>query len=373
MNELTHHERVERVRDGDWFGAGLWRESGLYHRHPDVVRLAMEALAKIATPAWFLAELHAQTPHPLVWPLLYPHPISFWPAFSVGHDLHTLGDPRPMPQRDGERPLVDRLLDRAEVRGAVAELAAAALIHRAAIPFTWFPVEGGELELGGGPIRLVEVKYPQYASESADHDMRSSFALSLELQARYPDLVVWFSLKHDLADGLGAKRRRARWEEIRKEVLDAVEVITTTVDLPFSQQLSVGKIFAGRTIDELHGLGATSDGLALDEHLETRHVIRSVLNRAIGQLPAGAPALVYLQGTRLTPHLVAAIEKRLSRLGAEHPRVAAVVVRGASFTPDDVVPAEYGDVIRNPAAPDLGDDRVVDALLGDHLSGLRAR
>lgn len=192
-NALSNHIR-SRFPAGDWFGAGDWTNEELARREPKLVTVAMQRLAELATPTWFLSQMDTENlSHPLVQALCGGGYLMFWPVFRVGNDLAAL---------DGQIPedLRNRLLNAAEFEGAMAELGAAARLRRSGVRFVWYPPEGGEFGVEDGAIRYVEVKRPRRQSDRAEHELGLLFEIGLQLHEAANGLSVSFALKRDLAD-----------------------------------------------------------------------------------------------------------------------------------------------------------------------------
>lgn len=340
----------------------------------------METLATLATPDWFLEEAKKWctianggrvSSHPIVLGMLHPDYLSFWPVFSLGDDLHTLNNVRPIPSRPRERPLAERLLEAGEFRGAAGEIAAAARLRRGGVRFEWYPPEGGDFSIQGDAIRFVEVKRRSYVSEAASSELNRYPELRAAIAAAVPGYEIEFALEPMQADGLGTRARGEQWNRITLELVSAAQELVGSQSVPGRCDRPLGTLWIGHSRDELMAIGAGTGGLALDEKAEARRALRSVVNNAISELPAGGRAVIYLEWPGARPEFELAVRKRLSHLTANEAIVTAVVLRGTIGMPGEIVPREWTRVIENPSMVDEAESAVVRALSTDHLARLQ--
>jgi hypothetical protein len=293
--------------------------------------------------------------------------LPFWTAFSVGHDLAALRATIPDVLRA-------RLLNVNEFRGAALELSAAAHLARGGVRFDWFPQEGGEFRVHDDELRYIEAKRPQYESDGARAEMTLINDVGRALQDAAPGLAVAYALRPELAEEMPrSQRRQLTVESFAPRFIKAIRQMIETGDVPGRRALPIGTVWLARTQEEMRELRAGGyGGLYLDNEHEAGRVVRSVINRAIRQLPGGQPSLIFLDWGAATAEFGKTVERRLSSLTKSDPAIAAVLIRTARFTPRDVVPEESAWLIENPALPGLAArSAAVEALRTDHLHDLR--
>jgi hypothetical protein len=385
MDSRTVRLLDERVPNGDWYRAGKWRDTHLYREHPKRVERSMAALSQLATPKWFREEAEKfctiedgdrVSNHPIIHAMLSLDYISFWPIYCLGDDLAALGNELPgrNPRRRRERPVRERLLDDTEQRGAAGELSAAALLRRAGVHFTWFPDEGGEFLIRDDSVEFLEVKRPLFGSDRVTDDMHRLFRLRDNIQATVPGYSIEFSLQHDLADSLTERKRKSLWVRIAGEFTSAARQAVHDGSLPVCVELPVGTLWVARNAEELAAMGAGCMGLAFDENHEAQRVIRGPIKAALNQLPPGRCAMIHLEWSGMRPEFGTALERRLDGLDDRAPKIAGVVVRGATLHPGEIVPRAWTQLIENKRMPGLArSSAVYRALAVDHHADLRVR
>ena len=381
MNERAYNDIVSKVPNGDWLRAGHWKKNPVYQRYPDAAQQAMETLATLATPEWFLLEAEKwctivdgrRAPlHPILMSQLHPDPLSFWRIFSVAYDLLTLENIRPIPARPRERPLADRLLESNEFTGVASELSAAARLKRGGIQFDWYPLAGGDLLVQGDVPLFVEVKGRSFVSDAVTQEITKYHELRFAISSIAGDCAIDFVLEPTQADGLSSRARSELWKRIMSEFVLAAQMLVEKATFPARHDLpSIGTLWIGRSRDEILGIGAGTGGLALDERAESRRAIRATINTAIGELPPAEPAVIYIEWSGARPEFEQALRQRLERLDHTEPRVTAVVIRGGGFVAGEGIPHEWHHVIEAPS-PEGATSAVVSALCGSRLDALDA-
>lgn len=369
INERRRARLEADFPGGDWFTAGQWRETPLFARAPALIERAMRALAALAEPAWFTAQVLADTAaprHQLAVALMDTGYVGNWPAIATGLHLEAVGS---IPEK-----LRQRLLDPAEFPGAASELGAAAALRMHGLTFDWFPTEGGEFFIHGDPIRYVEVKRPQYSSERAEAEVSNLSRLWQSVGAAFHGFRVSCHLRPDLMDGLSTRQRADfDWNQLERQIVEALEHLRDAGQVPARQELSIGTIWIARSQDELHKLGGGGyGGFYIDERHETDRVVRNAINRAIRQLPRGQPSVLALDWGAATVGFGDVVARRLGHLRDSQPALAGVIVRRAAFSPRDIVPEHGCWVIGNPNLIDLlRSSPAAAALAADRYAALR--
>lgn len=369
MTEDLRKELAVRFAGGDWHAAEAWRTEALAERHPEVVAEAMEFLRRLASPAWLAEEVGARRfQHPLARSLCQGGCLTFWTAFAVGHNLAALR---------GEIPdvLRGRLLQVREFGGAEHELSAAALLARGGVGFDWYPEEGGEFRLQDDPIHYIEAKRPTYQSKQAFAELDLMNDLGRILRDAAGGRAVAYALRPDLAATMPRSRRRQlSAAALAPEFLDALTEMIRIGDVPGRRELPSGAVWIAHNDQEMRDMRAGGySGLYLDNAHEAERVLRSNVKKAIRQLPAGHPSLIFMDWGAANAEFGSVVQRRLSRLTPADPMVTGVLLRTAGFTPADIVPQESAWWIENPPlAAFAAGSAALDALRADHLAALRA-